>query len=125
MVSKIQNGTRSEVFAGRSLVASRKSAAQGIAALPSTAHQGLEAVPLGDVPPHGVALVPVHPAFALLHVDGVGGEVPVDHRVAIAVKVEALLAHRGGGEDEGAERAVERVADDLGVRRVARVVSAA
>jgi hypothetical protein len=36
-------------------------------------------------------------AFALLEVDGVAGQVPVPHRVAPGVEVEALLTDGGAG----------------------------
>ena len=38
-----------------------------------------------------VVLVAMHPAFALLHVDRVAGEVPVDDPVAVGMKIQTFL----------------------------------
>src|SRR5688500_5551885 len=62
-------------------------------------------------------------ALALFEVDGVRGEVPMDDGVAVVVEVEALLADRGGREDEGTEGGGEGFADLIGARGGAVVVA--
>ena len=61
----------------------------------------------GDVLADRVTLVAIHAALTLLEVDGVGGKVPVDDRVAPPVEVDSLLADRCGREHERPERRVE------------------
>ena len=78
---------------------------------------------LRDVLAHGVALVAVHPAFALLEVDGVRWQVPVHDRMAVGVEVQPLLANRRGREDEGPEWGVERLSH-LSLARARRAVVA-
>ena len=68
----------------------------------------------GDVPADGVALVAVDAPLALLEVDGVGGQVPVDDGVAPEMEVQSLLPDRRGGHHEGPERRVERSGERLG-----------
>ena len=63
---------------------------------------------------HRVPLVAVDAALALLEVDRVGGQVPVDDGVAVGVEVETLLPDRGGRQDERPERRVEGGAHLLG-----------
>ena len=50
-------------------------------------------MPFCDVSSNRVALVSVDPTFALLEVHRIGGQVPMDDRVAVLVEVEALLSH--------------------------------
>jgi hypothetical protein len=50
-----------------------------------------EPVPVGEIFPHGMSLVTVHAAFALLQVHGVRGQIPVDDRVAVRVEVQPFL----------------------------------
>jgi hypothetical protein len=45
----------------------------------------------------------MHPALALLQVDRVRGQVPVDHRVTVGVEVEPLLSDGGRRQDERPE----------------------
>ncbi len=54
-----------------------------------------------------MAFVAVDSALALLQVDRVGGQVPVDHGVTVEMEVETLLTDRGGGQHEGPKRGVE------------------
>ena len=63
---------------------------------------------LRDVLPDGVAVIAVDPSFTLFQVDGVRGKVPVNHRVAIPVKVEALLPDGGSAKHERPEGRIER-----------------
>ena len=67
----------------------------------------------GDVAADGVALVSVHAALALLQVDRVAREVPVDEAVAPRMEVEPFLPDRRAGQHEGAERAIEGGSDDI------------
>src|SRR5688572_15253159 len=46
----------------------------------------------------------------LFEIDSVRRELPMDHRVAVRVEVEALLTDRSRGEHERPERRVERLA---------------
>ena len=57
-----------------------------------------------------VAFVAVDAPFALLEVDRVVREVPVDDDVAVGVEVEALLPDRGADQDERPVRRVEPLA---------------
>jgi len=51
-----------------------------------------DAVVAGEAAADGMALVALDTSFALLELDGRGGDVPVDDGVAVAVEVEAFLA---------------------------------
>ena len=59
---------------------------------------------------HGVALVAVNAAFALLEVYGIRRQVPVHNRVAVGVEVQAFLADGSGRKDKGPEGRVEGLA---------------
>ena len=54
-----------------------------------------------------MALVAVNAGLALFEVDRLARQVPVNQAMAPGVKVQPLLADRGAGEHQGAERAVE------------------
>lgn len=45
-------------------------------------------------------LIAKNPAFALLQVDRVGGQIPKGDEVAVGVEVESFLADGGGGENK-------------------------
>src|SRR4051794_9170594 len=68
------------------------------------------AVLQGHVLANRVALVAVNSTFALLEVDRVVRQVPVDDDVAVGVEVESLLPDRGADEDERPIRGVEPLA---------------
>ena len=68
-------------------------------------HQ-LVAVGLSHVAANCVVLKAVNPSLSLLEVDRIRRQVPVDDRMAVEVKIKALLPDRGGGEDEWPERRV-------------------
>jgi len=53
-------------------------------------------VHLGEVLADGMVLVPLHPAFPLLEVDRIRGQVPVHDGVAPEMEVETLLADGRG-----------------------------
>ena len=53
--------------------------------------------------------------FSLFELDGAGWHIPVNELMAIAMEVEALLSDRRCDQDPRPERAVERLADDLGM----------
>ena len=44
--------------------------------------------------------IAMDPAFALLQIHRVGGQVPMGDGVAIGVEVESFLTDRGGGENK-------------------------
>ena len=50
-------------------------------------------VNLGDIFPDGVPLVPVYPAFSLLHVHRIIGEIPMNNGMAVWVKIESFLTY--------------------------------
>ena len=60
-----------------------------------------------DVLADRVTLVAIHATLALLEVDGVAREIPVDDRVAPPVEVDPLLSDGGGRQHERPERRVE------------------
>src|SRR2546430_13186152 len=62
---------------------------------------------VGDVAPDGVAAITVYATLTLLEVHRIGRRIPVHHRVAPPMEIDALLADAGGCEDERPERAVE------------------
>ena len=49
------------------------------------------------------ALVAIDATFTLFQVNGVSGQVPMHDAATVGVKVETLLADRGGGENERAK----------------------
>jgi type I restriction enzyme M protein len=57
-----------------------------------------------NVFPDGVSFVAIYPALALLQVHGVRRQVPVRDSVAVVMKIEALLPHRGRDKHERPER---------------------
>ena len=63
-----------------------------------------------------VALIAVDPSFALLKVNRIGGEIPVDDDVAVGVEVEAFLPDRRADQDEWPIRGVEPLAQLRGSR---------
>ena len=84
-----------------------KSSFQGSTPAASPTREQVRAEGGGDVPSDGVTLVPVNAPLALLQVDRVVGQVPMDDGVAPEMEVQPLLPDRCGGEDEGPERGVE------------------
>ena len=67
-----------------------------------------------------MTLVSVDAPLALLQVDGIGGQIPVDDRVAPEMEVQSLLSNRSGREDERPEWGIERSGDgfDAGLAAV-------
>ena len=63
---------------------------------------------LGNVLPNGVAVIAVNTAFPLFKVNRVRREVPVDHRMAIPMKIETFLSDGGRTQHEWPERRIER-----------------
>src|SRR5690349_4775741 len=53
----------------------------------------------------------IDPALALLEIDRIRRQVPVNDVAAIEMEIEPLLSNRRGTEDEGPERRVECFAD--------------
>ena len=59
----------------------------------------------------GVPFVAVHPALALLEINGVAGKVPMHDGVTPPVKIDALLPDGSSRKNERPERRVERCPD--------------
>ena len=78
---------------------------------------------LRNVFPYGVSMVAVHPAFPLFEVYGIRRQVPMYNRVAVPVKIQAFLSHRGSCQNERPERRVERATHGVDMVSGLRIVT--
>src|SRR5437879_358229 len=73
---------------------------------------------LREVSANCMALVAVDAPFALLEVDWIGRQVPMNHGVAVRMKVQAFLTDRSRSEHERPEWGVEGQASLIGTSLV-------
>nr|WP_170850691.1 hypothetical protein [Arthrobacter sp. OV608] len=58
---------------------------------------------------NGIPQIPVHTPLPLFEIDRVAKNIPMDNRVGPPVEIDALLAHRRGGQDERPKRTVKLI----------------